>query len=430
MSHEAHLQALLEKALAGQASEEELSRLVQELKQEDNFEMTEKVTAWLAGRSTTHTMPGEERVNDMVNAILDADKLNNTEPLPLQQPKAPVFALWKKIAVAAAIVAVAIAAFYLWPANKQPRTELTGNNSNQQDVDPGHNKARLILADGTVVGLDTLANGALQVQGQTRIAKQKDGQLAYESAPAVNNNNIASSPLYNIVVVPRGGQYKLILTDGTQVWLNAASYLRFPVEFTGEERMVELEGEGYFEVAKDAARPFIVRTRPADVRVLGTHFNICAYPAEDWKTTLLEGKVSVTSEAAGRKSDANAPTSNLIPPTSVVLQPGQQAIIAIQPTISSQSTQSPQIQVQTSDIDEAIAWKEGYFHFTNASVKTIMQQVSRWYDVDIVYKDTAAGSAQFNGRIDRTIKLSGIVNALKQGGIDCTIDQRRLLVNP
>jgi ferric-dicitrate binding protein FerR (iron transport regulator) len=229
-------------------------------------------------------------------------------------------------------------------------------------------------------------------------------------------------------VVPRGGQYQLILTDGTQVWLNAASYLRFPVEFTGEQRIVELEGEGYFEVAKDAARPFIVRTRPADVRVLGTHFNVCAYPAEDWKTTLLEGKVEVTdvkSETADVK-DASHLTSHI----SRILSPGQQAIITLQPSISSQSIKSPQITVQKADIDEAIAWKEGYFHFNDASVKNIMQQVSRWYDVDIVYKDTAAGSAQFNGRINRTIKLSGIVNALKQGGIKCTIDQRRLLVNP
>jgi transmembrane sensor len=403
---------------------------VEELKRDENLQLTEEVTALLVSRSTSYTTPGEERANSMVNAILNADKLTGAEPLPVQQPKAPVFALWKKIAVAAAIVAVAIAAFYLWPTNKQAGTELTGNNpSQQQDVDPGHNKARLILADGTVVGLDTLANGALQVQGQTRIAKQKDGQLAYETAPA-GNNNITANPLYNTVVVPRGGQYQLILTDGTQVWLNAASYLRFPVEFTGEQRIVELEGEGYFEVAKDAARPFIVRTRPADVRVLGTHFNVCAYPEEDWKTTLLEGKVSVTSEAGSRKSDAKAHTSDFLPPTSVVLQPGQQAVIAMQPSISSQSIKSPKIQVQIGDVDEAIAWKEGYFKFTNASVKNIMQQVSRWYDVDIVYKDTAASRAQFNGSINRSIKLSGVVNALSAGGIKCTIDQRRLLVNP
>lgn len=424
MSQEAHLQGLLQKALAGQASDEELRWLVEELKRDENLELTEEVTALLASRSTSYTTPGEERANSMVNAILNADKLTGAEPLPVQQPKAPVFALWKKITVAAAIVAVAIAAFYLWPTNKQTGTELTDNNpSQQQDVDPGHNKARLILADGTVVGLDTLANGALQVQGQTRIAKQKDGQLAYETAPA-GNNTITANPLYNTVVVPRGGQYQLILTDGTQVWLNAASYLRFPVEFTGGQRVVELEGEGYFEVAKDAARPFIVRTRPADVRVLGTHFNVCAYPEEDWKTTLLEGKVRVDAVATN-------PVNNKEPQQAgAILAPGQQAVIAMQPSISSQSIKSPKIQVQIGDVDEAIAWKEGYFKFTNASVKNIMQQVSRWYDVDIVYKDTAASRAQFNGSINRSIKLSGVVNALSAGGIKCTIDQRRLLVNP
>ncbi|MBO9566078.1 MAG: FecR domain-containing protein [Niastella sp.] len=426
MSQEAHLQGILQKALAGQASEEELRWLVEELKRDENFEMTEQVVALLASQSAGHTIPGEERANSMVDAILNADKLTDAPPLPVQQPKAAVLTLWKKVAVAAAIVAVAIAAFYLWSTNKQTGTELTDNNPNQQqDVDPGHNKARLILADGTVVGLDTLANGALKVQGQTRIAKQKDGQLAYETTPDnKSSNNITANPLYNTVVVPRGGQYKLILTDGTQVWLNAASYLRFPVEFTGEQRIVELEGEGYFEVAKDAARPFIVRTRPADVRVLGTHFNVCAYPQEDWKTTLLEGKVRVDAVAT---NPVNNKESQL---AGAILAPGQQAVIAMQPSISSQSIKSPKIQVQICDIDEAIAWKEGYFHFSDASVKNIMQQVSRWYDVDIVYKDTAAGSAQFNGRINRTIKLSGIVNALKQGGINCTIDQRRLLVNP
>jgi ferric-dicitrate binding protein FerR (iron transport regulator) len=423
MSQEAHLQGILQKALAGQASDEELRWLVEELKRDENFEMTEQVVALLASQSAGHAIPNEERANSMVDAILNADKLNDAPPLPVQQPKAPVFALWKKVVVAAAIVAVAIAAFYLWPGNKQAASGLTGNNPNQQqDVDPGHNKARLILADGTVVGLDTLANGALKVQGQTLIAKQKDGQLAYETTTSATTNP-TSGPIYNTIVVPRGGQYQLILTDGTQVWLNAASTLRFPVEFTDKERIVTLEGEGYFEVAKDAKRPFLVRTMLADVQVLGTHFNVCAYPQEDWKTTLLEGKVSVTA------SNVPPPAPDRIEST-FILQPGQQAVINVEPDPVTKAAQSAQIGIQKADIDEAIAWKEGYFQFTNASVKSIMRQVSRWYDVDIVYKDSAASRGQFNGTINRTIKLSGIVNALKQGGINCTIDQRRLLVYP
>lgn len=428
MPNEAHLQGLLEKALAGQASDEELRTLVEALKQDDNLEMTEAVTAWLAGRSAAgYDLPNEARANSMAAAILNADKLPAEQPLPIQ-PKTPVLALWKKVAAAAAILAVAITAYYYWPSGKPAASGITAANTNQpEDINPGNNKARLILADGSFVLLDTLANGTLQVQGQTRIAKPRDGQLAYQTAPA-DNNQYAASSFYNTVVVPRGGQYQLILADGTQVWLNAASYLRFPVAFTGEERIVELEGEGYFEVAKDAARPFIVRTSTASVRVLGTHFNVCAYPQEDWKATLLEGKVEVTNvktaSAAAKESARPTPASTRI------LAPGQQAIITAQASLSSPSNKSSAIQVQAADTDEAIAWKEGYFHFSDAGVKTIMQQISRWYDVDIVYQDSSARKAQFNGRIDRTIKLSGVVNALKQGGINCTIEQRRLLVYP
>ncbi len=144
-------------------------------------------------------------------------------------------------------------------------------------------------------------------------------------------------------------------------------FLRFPVTFTGNDRVVELEGEGYFEVAKDAARPFSVRTNRADVQVLGTHFNVCSYAGEDWKTTLLEGQVAVKQHAA-----------------QALLKPGNQAILF--------SQNEKLNMVPEADVNEAIAWKEGYFQFNDATVPAIMQQVSRWYDVDIVYKDTVSRS--------------------------------------
>lgn len=430
MSNEARFQQILEKALAGHASEEELSRLLADLKADSSFEMTEELAQILANRTTEIPVPNEARANSMVDAILQADKLEEEQPL-YTVSKAPVFTLWKMIAVAAAILVAAITAYYIWPTNKEQIQTLSDKdpNNQQQDISPGNNKARLILADGSQVILDSLANGTVQVQGQTRIAKHADGQLAYE---AVNNISKTADLLYNTIVVPRGGQYQLTLADGTRVWLNAASQLRYPVAFTGKDRKVELMGEGYFEVAQDASRPFFVQTGTADVAVLGTHFNVSAYPEEDWKTTLLEGKVSVMSPDASRRSDAQslqqqAATFHFEPP--VVLQPGQQAVITgLNPTPA--TSQLPSIKVKKADIDETIAWKEGFFHFTDASVKSIMQQVSRWYDVDIVYKDTASSNALFNGRINRTIRLSGIVNALKQGGINCTIQQRRLLVYP
>lgn len=431
MLNEAHLQTLLEKALAGQASDEELRTLVEALQHDENLAVAEEITALLSKRSADYLLPGEERIAKLADEILKADKLSAAQPLPARR-KAPVVALWKKIAAAAIIVGVAITAFYLWQINRQPVDAVTGNmEKKQDDVNPGNNKARLILADGSIVVLDSIANGTLSVQGHTRIAKQQDGQLSYsvvETEPADNNT---SGPLFNTVAVPRGGQYQLILADGTQVWLNAASSLRFPVSFTGNERIVELEGEGYFEVAKDAARPFAVRTKRADVQVLGTHFNVCAYPEEDWKATLLEGKVQVVSRqsATGPKDSFR---SNETVQQPAILKPGEQAIIAAQSAQSNQPSSNlsrPGILVQTADIDEAIAWKEGYFQFNNASVIAIMQQVSRWYDVDIVYKDSVS-RARFNGRVNRAIRLSGVVNALKQGGINCTIEQNRLLVYP
>ncbi|NII29771.1 FecR family protein [Pseudoflavitalea sp. X16] len=429
MLNEAHLQALLEKALAGQASDEELRTLVEALQHDENLAVTEEITALLSKRSADHILPGEERTTKLADEILKADKLPAAQPLPARR-KAAVVALWKKIAAAAIIVGIAVTAFYLWQINRRPADAVTGNTEKKQDdVNPGNNKARLILADGSIVVLDTIANGTLSVQGHTRIAKQKDGQLSYSSIETAPANN-AAGPLFNTVAVPRGGQYQLILADGTEVWLNAASSLRFPVSFTGNERIVELEGEGYFEVAKDAARPFAVRTKRADVQVLGTHFNVCAYPEEDWKTTLLEGKVKVVSGewsvVSGKPAMDPANRREFRQQAEAILEPGQQAIIS---SLSSPSNQSSSILVQTADIDEAIAWKEGYFQFNDASITAIMHQVSRWYDVDIVYKE-AATRARFNGRINRAIRLSGVVNALKEGGINCTIEQNRLLVYP
>lgn len=422
MLNEALLQTLLEKALAGQASDEELRTLVEALQHDENLAVTEEITLLLGKRSADYVLPGEERTSKLADEILKADKLPAAQPLPARR-KTPVLALWKKMVAAAIIMGVAVTAFYLWQINGRPADALTGNTEKkQEDVNPGNNKARLILADGSIVVLDSIANGTLSIQGHTRIAKRKDGQLSYSIVEAATADNISSGSLFNTVAVPRGGQYQLILADGTQVWLNAASSLRFPVAFTGNERIVELEGEGYFEVAKDAARPFAVRTKRADVQVLGTHFNICAYPEEDWKTTLLEGKVRVVG--AGSRQLA---TGNETAQQSTILTPGQQAIIAA--SQAAQSKQSSSILVQTADIDEAIAWKEGYFQFNDASVTAIMQQVSRWYDVDIVYKDSVS-RARFNGRINRAIRLSGVVNALKQGGINCAVEQKRLLVYP
>ncbi len=406
MLNEAQLKDLLDKALAGKASEAELRSLADALKEDEDFVVTDQIAAVLGSQTTQHVLPSQQRVAQLADQILAADKLAIGADNPVAL-RAPVITLWKKIAIAAAIIAVvSTISFYLLQQNKHPQAPpITHTESNiQGDVNPGNNKARLILADGSVVDLDSVAKGLLSLQGRTQISKCTDGQVSYLAAEKAPKEIPGAPVLYNKIDVPRGGQYQLILSDGTQVWLNAASSLRFPVTFTGNDRVVELEGEGYFEVAKDAARPFSVRTNRADVQVLGTHFNVCSYAGEDWKTTLLEGQVAVKQHAA-----------------QALLKPGNQAILF--------SQNEKLNMVPEADVNEAIAWKEGYFLFNDATVPAIMQQVSRWYDVDIVYKDTVS-KAMFNGKIKRATRLSGIVKALKEGGINCAIDDNRLLVYP
>ena len=401
MLSEAQLKELMDKALAGNASGEELSSLADALKVDDSFALTDHIAARLGSQNTTIALPSQDRMNQMADAILGADKLASQE----DRPQARVIGWWKWAAAAAVVAGIAVTSYLLWPAAKPAQPEVAvAEPAKQTDVLPGNNKARLILADNSSIVLDSIRNGTVSMQGQVAISKQQDGQLMYAAPGKTDEPALTASLLYNTSAIPRGGQYQLILADGSKVWLNAASSLRFPVAFAANERRVQLTGEGYFEVAKDADRPFIVQTQTADVRVLGTHFNVCAYPDEAWKTTLLEGSVAVKRNAS-----------------QVFLKPGNQAIV--------KGTGDNIALVREADIDEAIAWKEGFFHFKDADVVSVMNQLSRWYDVDIVYKEAVQNKA-FKGRITRNVRLSGLIKALKEGGINCDIEQNKLIVYP
>lgn len=268
-----------------------------------------------------------------------------------------------------------------------------------QPLAAGRNQALLTLADGRTVLLDQAHLGLLAQQGGSQVQKTADGQLRYAaSAPT------ASQPLYNTVATPRGGQYQLTLPDGSQVWLNAASSLRFPVAFTGAERRVELTGEAYFEVAKDARHPFKVAARGAEVTVLGTHFDVQAYDDEPaLAATLLEGAVRLgqgTQQA--------------------LLRPGQQARCWPQGTI----------QVHEVDVQHAVAWKNGYFVFNDEPIEAIMRQVSRWYDVDVHYQSTLTNK-DFNGKISRYKDAADVLRVLElTGAVHFTTEGRRITVQP
>ncbi|MEO6682317.1 MAG: FecR domain-containing protein, partial [Ginsengibacter sp.] len=241
---------------------------------------------------------------------------------------------------------------------------------------------------------------SLAQQGQSTIIKLDDGQLAYKG----DARNAASKEVqYNTVTTPRGGQYQLVLADGTKVWLNAASSIRFPAAFTGKERNVEITGEVYFEVADNAVKPFIVKSNAVEIKVLGTSFNVNAYEDENaMKTTLLEGSVEV-----------------LMDKERSFLKPGEQAVV---------SHKSENIRVnKNANLEEVIAWKNGLFYFDEDNVETIMKKISKWYDVEVVF-DGGISLRKFNGQLKREANISHVIDILEEGGVSIKIIGKKVIV--
>lgn len=284
------------------------------------------------------------------------------------------------------------------------------------DIAPGGNKAVLTLADGSVIVLDSAANGLLSRQGNTRVMKSASGQLAYEAGeipgPGITGSNAAGVMKYNTISIPRGGQYQVQLPDGSKVWLNSSSSLRFPSAFYGKSREVEITGEVYFEIAKDVNRPFYVKANALTVEVLGTHFNINAYADEPVvKTTLLEGSVRV--KKAGE---------------SVVMAPGQEAQVVNTATGDAGAGRAIKL-VNDADLEEAVAWKNGLFHLTSADVGTIMRQLSRWYDVDVKFEG-GIPSGHITGEVPRNTSLAKVLKVFEASGVHFRIEGRKIIVTP
>jgi transmembrane sensor len=269
------------------------------------------------------------------------------------------------------------------------------------DAAPGGNKAILTLANGSKIILSNAKNGALTQQGNTKVVKLEDGKLAYQSG----ETNVPVAVEYNSVSTPRGGQYQLTLSDGSKVWLNAESEITFPTAFTGKERKVAIKGEAYFEVTHDASKPFQVTVNGMEVQVLGTHFNINAYDDDNYiKTTLLEGSVKVTK---GNES--------------VLIVPGEQAKV-------SSSTDVIKIK-KDADLDEAVAWKNGFFYFSHAGLQTVLHEFSRWYDVDVEYEGVLPQRV-FEGKIQRSLNLSEVLKILETNDVHFKIEGKKIVVTP
>ncbi len=267
------------------------------------------------------------------------------------------------------------------------------------DILPGSDKAILTLADGSTIILDSANNGAISIQGNVSVVKLTNGELAYQNEPAG-----ATEIVYNTITVPRGGQYRLILADGTKVWLNAASSLRFPASFVGNERRVELIGEGYFEVTKSENMPFFVSAGTTNVQVLGTHFNVNTYKDNGSDiVSLFEGLVKV---------------SNGINENTLTLKPGQKATFDKTGSISVSNN---------NNIEDAIAWVNNYFIFENSSLNDAMSQLARWYDIKAVYNKN--NTTRLYGRFKRSNNLSDALEILKAAtGLKFDIEGREVVI--
>lgn len=307
------------------------------------------------------------------------------------------------VAAASILVAVSIIG-YKWFSGSDQEFEkekpIIVQNKNK-DVAPGQYKARLTLADGSVVVLDSFSSSKLVQQGSTTVLT-RDGQLVYEKKGKDHE------VLYNVLTTAKGETYGMVLSDGSKVWLNSQSSIRYPVSFNGDIRKVEITGEAYFEVASLSQKiPFIVSLNGMEVEVLGTHFNINSYSDEDVvKTTLLEGKVKVKT------------TSNH---AETILQPGQQA--------NWNKRNQGLHKLNDVDVDEAVAWHNGYFQFNNADLETVLKQLVRWYDVEVRYQGNIP-QREFWGKISRENTLSQVLGTLETNNVHFKLEGKRIFVSP
>lgn len=315
-------------------------------------------------------------------------------------------------AIAAAILFL-IGAAGLFSLKEEGATTLTKHTLKNNDVAPGSNKAFLTLADGTKISLTDAENGEIARQQGLSIQKTANGQLVYtvDDKAAGKNSKVA----FNTIETPKGGQYQINLPDGTRVWLNAASSLRYPTKFSSNTRSVTLQGEGYFEVAKmsdSKARriPFIVKTANQEVEVLGTHFNINSYDDEnEVKTTLLEGSVRVSLVGNTAAAVKNGPSK--------LLKPGEQSQLGNQA-----------IQVKTVDTETVMAWKNGDFVFKGEDLKSIMKKVARWYDVEVVYQGDF-DHLKFAGYLSRSKNISSVLGIMESTGkVHFSVEGRKVTV--
>jgi ferric-dicitrate binding protein FerR (iron transport regulator) len=305
-----------------------------------------------------------------------------------------------KVAAVACLVVGGILSYRYAVTGKPDGAGMAATSAGVKDLPPGHNGAILTLSNGHEIVLDSVTNGNVALQGTQRLVK-RNGLLAYEKQP--DRSVPAEGNLTNILKTPRGREFEIVLSDGTRVWLNAASSITYPSVFTGSERKVAVTGEAYFEVATDERHPFVVSVGSARIAVLGTHFDVMAYPDEkSVKTTLLEGAVKVISASS-----------------EVMVVPGQQAVL---------SPDSGRISLKKVDAAQSVAWVAGKLSLDNLGIEAIMRQVSRWYDVDVRFEGPVP-QERFWGVINRNVNLSSVLNVMNANGISARLENGDIIVS-
>jgi hypothetical protein len=302
-------------------------------------------------------------------------------------PKTPVVSFIQKIIPIASVAAIFLliigGALFFYSSNRHNANSAVSQKQMVNNVQPGHNGAVLHLSDGRTIVLDNANNGTLAMQGDVQVIKE-NGELKYIGK--------SKEVLYNDVVTNKGRQWQLVLPDGTKVWLNAASSIHYPLVFSGKERRVEITGEAYFEVVHNAAQPFIVKAGNQIIEDIGTAFNVNAYEDEpSARTTLTEGAVKVNN---------------------TLLKPGQQYNNGL---------------VHKVNTEEVMAWKNGYFEFNHSDIRTIMKQLARWYDLEIVYDDEIDGKL-YSGKIGRNLQLNDLLDGLSFSDIHYHIEGHKMII--
>ncbi len=393
---ENNAQILFDKLLNNECSADEAEQLIDLLSDaEENTVYKELVLSQLA-------LPvNKNEISDDLRKKLDLrlqQILQNETPVVVLVAKTKLAYTIRYSAAAAILIFISVGVYF---GLHKKYTKQQFSQNQLYDVSPGGNKAILTLANGKKIVLTDSRNGKLAQQGSTTISKTANGEVVYLQDQSADNTTTAKTE-YNMMTTPVGGQYHLTLADGTNVWLNAESSIKYPTVFSGNERKVEITGEVYFEVVHNKAMPFKVISQGQTIEVLGTHFDVMAYSDEkSIKTTLLEGSVKISD---------NGNTKLLIP--------GEQ----------SQTTADAIKVTRDVDLEEVIAWKDGYFKF-NENMESIMGKISRWYNVNVVYQVKPDAELTFSGKISRTRNLSAILKMLEfNGDVHFKIEGRRVTV--